>query len=306
MQKIKLSLYMPRSKKYVPKMISPGSLYGAKDPVVILGDADFIGGKMKGPAFSGPGILKAYASWCPHCKTAVECVCELGKACKDEGVNMTIYVIEAQENAQFAVEQGVDAFPSYYAVDRKGGLKRLASRTLADVVDEVCKPCRGKKSFTGRCFSNGAGQKGGGGPAYRAPLGILYDAKLGPKKAGASGTCKSTSGGDHIKYLLCLLTRGTGHSQWQETLEMIHDLEGAIRGLFMGFLQGRKSTVDKLAITLDTDATSFVTITGVSEEDVDFISDNIYKQRYNFPMDNYEQYGLMGKMVLYMGRFVKI
>jgi hypothetical protein len=87
---------------------------------------------------------------------------------------------------------------------------------------------------------------------------------------------------------------------------MIHDLEGAIRGLFMGFLQGRKSTVDKLAITLDTDATSFVTITGVSEEDVDFISDNIYKQRYNFPMDNYEQYGLMGKIVLYMGRFVKI
>ena len=288
----------------MPKRISPGSLYGAMDPVVILGDADFIGGKLQGPAFSGPGILKAYASWCPHCKTAVECVCELGKACKKEGVNMTIYVIEAQENAQFAVEQGVESFPSYYAVDSKGGLKRLASHTLADVVDEVCKPCRGKNSFTGRCFSNGAGQTGGGGPAYRASLGILYDAKLGSKKVGAAYSCKSSSGGDQIKYLLCLLTHGI--SGWQETLELVNELEAALRALFQEILQGRKSTIDKLAIVLDSEATSYVTITGVSEEDVKFLSSRIHEQRYNYPMDKYEKYGLMGRLKLYMGRFVKI
>jgi thiol-disulfide isomerase/thioredoxin len=157
-----LILYMPakNSKKYVPRTVSPASLYGAKDDVVILGDSDFIGGRLSGKAFQGPGILKAYANWCPHCQNIVKCVCELGQICKKEGVKMAIYVIEAQENSLFAEEQAVEGFPTFFAVDTKGGLRKLASHSLEDVVDEICETCRTNSAFKGKCFSKQKTQRG--------------------------------------------------------------------------------------------------------------------------------------------------
>ena len=143
--------------------MSQQPLYKPTDPVQILDDSHFFysNGKaqLKNDKFKGPGAIKAYASWCPHCKNKINCIKELGELFHNEGLCM--YVIDADVNHHFALNQNVQGFPTFYSVNKKGvvdGTLKLNGNdvhTVPDIVKSLCNDytgiCGVDKKLSGSC-----------------------------------------------------------------------------------------------------------------------------------------------------------
>ena len=144
-------------------------LYSPTDGVKVLQDSDFDFGrkKLKDTSCKGPGILKAYAAWCGHCQKMVDCICKLGKTCKKKNIDLTVYVIEANDNSRFAQEYNITAFPTFFSVSEDGVLEQLSTHSLPEVVQGECPSCRGHAAFRDSCFTGSPEQMGGAGDDIR-------------------------------------------------------------------------------------------------------------------------------------------
>jgi thiol-disulfide isomerase/thioredoxin len=124
------------------------SLYDSKkDGVYVLSDANFTNGKLT-KGFKGAGVLKAYATWCPHCRDKVEDFKELANDFKEEGAGLVVYVIEAEQNRAFSEAFEVEGFPTMLFVDEKGSVTHLADQAgerVHDVIGILKALCQTKK-----------------------------------------------------------------------------------------------------------------------------------------------------------------
>lgn len=128
------------------------SLYSKSDPVVILGNSDFTGKQIKESSCKGPGVLKAYATWCPHCQDKVECIKLMASECKKNGINITVYVLEAESNQIAGATLGVQGFPTFFKVEQNGKVgPALQAGGIPDVLKAVCPTCK----LEGSCFKSG-------------------------------------------------------------------------------------------------------------------------------------------------------
>lgn len=116
------------------------ALYSAKSSVTILDDDSFIGHpyKIRAKQFKGPGVLKVYAPWCPHCVSKVECLNILATLLQDEG--MQVYVLDGTENDLFCEHYGISGYPTFMHVnaDRTVG-QQMNAYDVPTIVQELCK-----------------------------------------------------------------------------------------------------------------------------------------------------------------------
>jgi thiol-disulfide isomerase/thioredoxin len=98
-------------------------IFTDKDPVKILDDGDFIAGhKIRDHAWSGPGVVMAYAKWCPYCQRKVEIVNKLALKAKLD--NKCVYVIDAEDNPIFTDANNVESYPTFYNVNIDGTISK--------------------------------------------------------------------------------------------------------------------------------------------------------------------------------------
>lgn len=130
-------------KKNPHKVIQTGGddveLYTSKDKVVILNDKSLIesakGVKITGSSFKGPGILEAYAVWCPHCQNKANGIVELAGLMHENDSNKKIYVLDVTKNNDASAMLGVEFMPSFYLVGSQGSiLKKVEVKDLSDIV----------------------------------------------------------------------------------------------------------------------------------------------------------------------------
>lgn len=114
--------------------MSAKSLYGKNDGVVILTDANCTGAKITS-GFKGPGVLKAYAVWCPHCQDKVEDFKTMAASFKEAKLGLAVYTIEADQNQEFARSAEIEGFPTIMYVDEKGNAVRLVDEKRQPVYD---------------------------------------------------------------------------------------------------------------------------------------------------------------------------
>ena len=130
----------PEFKDHVQVMQRPTSdepLYTENDSVIILDDASFLGKKIISDKFQGPGLLEAYATWCPHCQSKVRCINVLADLLKD--TPQRIYVIDADINDITARELNVRVFPSFYHVNQDGTVgKEIELNSMKDLTKALC------------------------------------------------------------------------------------------------------------------------------------------------------------------------
>jgi thiol-disulfide isomerase/thioredoxin len=98
-------------------------LYKKTDGVVILNDSSISGSKLKTSAFKGAGVLKAYATWCPHCQDKVGMFKKLAELLAQ--VDMAVYTVEAAENRKFSQAINLQYFPTIMFVDEDRSIKSL-------------------------------------------------------------------------------------------------------------------------------------------------------------------------------------
>lgn len=129
----------------------PG-LYQKSDGVVILTDDNFY--KEKTPivkiarGFKGAGVLKAYATWCPHCVDKVEDFKKLAKVFKTEKLGLQVYTIEASINTTFAQQANITGFPTILYVDNEGVISSLETKdgqSVSNVGQVIMALCDGKQ-----------------------------------------------------------------------------------------------------------------------------------------------------------------
>lgn len=119
------------------------SLYKATDGVIILTDKNFKNGKLSSN-FKGPGVLKAYAPWCPHCRDKVSDFKQLAADFKKENTGVHVYVIDGDSNREFSQNFGVQFFPCMYYIDDDRSIKKLTDKqgnpvsSPGSIVDSVC------------------------------------------------------------------------------------------------------------------------------------------------------------------------
>jgi thiol-disulfide isomerase/thioredoxin len=117
----------PHKKLPVVQVGGEMELYTKRDKVVILGNSS-ITKTERGPtitgSFKGPGILEAYADWCPHCQDKADYIAELAKLLNTNGYHKKIYVLNVSNNADASTVLGVDSMPTFYLVDGKGVIGR--------------------------------------------------------------------------------------------------------------------------------------------------------------------------------------
>ena len=86
---------------------------------------------------AGPGVLKVYATWCPHCISKVEDLNRLAKLLKPQG--MAIYVLEGEQNPIFLSKYKVQGFPTFFETLEDGSIgKQLQVGGVPDIVRERC------------------------------------------------------------------------------------------------------------------------------------------------------------------------
>jgi thiol-disulfide isomerase/thioredoxin len=125
----------------------PEKLYVPSDNVVILTDDNFTGSKITS-GFKGPGVLKAYATWCGFCRQKVESFKLLSDCFKKEKIGLVVYVIEAAQNPKFAKACEIEAFPTIMYADETGKVARLFGKggdSVHDVVGAIDALCNTKK-----------------------------------------------------------------------------------------------------------------------------------------------------------------
>jgi hypothetical protein len=123
------------------------SLYNEGDGVVILTDANCTGSKITS-GFKGPGVLKAYAVWCPHCINKVSDFKKLAASFRKEKIGLVVYTIEAHKNQKFASACEIETFPTIMYVDEKGNASKIMDQTgngVSDVPGTINALCQVKK-----------------------------------------------------------------------------------------------------------------------------------------------------------------
>jgi thiol-disulfide isomerase/thioredoxin len=116
-------------------------LYDNGDAVVILDDASFMGKKIMKKKFKGPGILKAYAPWCPHCRNKTTAIKVLAQLMNDNNTGYAFYVLDAEENTHASSMLKVQGFPTFYRVNANGEVGQIL-KDISGVEDlhiELCK-----------------------------------------------------------------------------------------------------------------------------------------------------------------------
>jgi hypothetical protein len=134
------------------------SLYKNNDGVVILTDSNCTGSKITS-GFKGPGVLKAYAVWCPHCVDKVSSFKLLAECFREEQIGLVVYVIEADQNRNFSSACEIEAFPTIMYVDEKGNATKLTDVTgngVSEIPEILQALCQGKKKClkTSKCARN--------------------------------------------------------------------------------------------------------------------------------------------------------
>lgn len=111
-------------------------LYHDTDKVVILDDGDFYRHQISKLKFNGPGILKAYAPWCPHCRNKSDSIRALAEMMDEYDHDKTIYVFDADDNKITAKFLGISSFPSWFIVDEDGQVgKELDVVQFEDILE---------------------------------------------------------------------------------------------------------------------------------------------------------------------------
>lgn len=172
-------------------------LYKSGDPVVILTDVNFHAddsGRIVIPQthFKGPGALKAYATWCPHCKNKVECIKTLATILNNEG--LALYVVESRNEA-FMNAMKVQGLPSFFEVtaDRRVVPKPMTLNgepvhTVPDIIGSLCETdgtasiCSRKSTFS--CTPATPAQVGGSRSRQR-----IVKKKTRIQQEGGCGSC---------------------------------------------------------------------------------------------------------------------
>jgi len=111
------------------------SLYKSNDSVIQLNDSKFVGTKMKvsKDVFQGPGLLKIYAPWCPHCISKVDDMNRLAKILPQEGAQ--VYVINAEKNQIFSRFFNIEGYPSFAYVNQNKMVEPLTNSDGEPVYD---------------------------------------------------------------------------------------------------------------------------------------------------------------------------
>ena len=127
---------------------SSQGLYKKGDGVVILTDQNFQGKGSKVKITSGcvgAGVLKAYATWCPHCVNKVTDFKELAADFKKHSdLKLSVYTIEAHINSKFAKDANIEGFPTILYVDENGEISPLlsssgsAASNIAETIGALC------------------------------------------------------------------------------------------------------------------------------------------------------------------------
>jgi len=124
----------------------PPVLYKESDPVTILDDSCFAGQNwhIRARYCQGPGVLKVYASWCPHCQSKVQCINKLAELLRKH--NVVVYVIEAthETNPIFLTVHKIHSYPTFLSVSKDGtiGPPLLSNGepayTVPDILRALC------------------------------------------------------------------------------------------------------------------------------------------------------------------------
>ena len=135
--------------------VVPDSLYAPSDPVTILNDESFFfhdsKGKIRNAYMQGPGIIKAYASWCPHCISKVDEINRLAGLFADN--DLTIYTINADSavNPHFNIALDIQSYPTFLYVSDDGVVVSGDTLEVRDVPTDlkkaVCQPRKGQESL---------------------------------------------------------------------------------------------------------------------------------------------------------------
>jgi len=146
------------------------SLYKPTDPVLQLINKNFKQDKtgciiLDKSVFKGPGIIKAYAPWCPYCSNKVDKINRLAtllnKQFNDQTVRMYTFNANNAPIAQ-AIPAGskeplIPGYPSFLQVDPERVVTRL--KDIHSPSDAITKFC---SSYPSLCTTNPTTQTGGG------------------------------------------------------------------------------------------------------------------------------------------------
>ena len=128
-------------------------MYNDLDPVHVMTDNQFFfnpgQAKINENHFAGPGVIKAYAPWCPHCRDKVKCINILATILKEE--KLAVYVINADDDASRHFSEALDikSYPTFLEVDVNGVIRPLLKPngspvgSIPDIVVALCKNQKG-------------------------------------------------------------------------------------------------------------------------------------------------------------------
>ena len=124
-------------------------LYKNNTDVIILSDSDFDNnGKVKRPELQNRfGLIKFYATWCPHCKNKVDDIEFLAEGLEKERTNFYIGVVNIDTENTIKQKMGVQGIPSFFFVTKNGILERLENfqfsveNTLLTICEKTQKCC---------------------------------------------------------------------------------------------------------------------------------------------------------------------
>lgn len=96
-------------------------LFKNSKAVITLSDKDFEGKKIKKNKFNKPGFIFCYATWCPHCQSKETTIQQIAQNNK----NISVYVLEADQNSYAASMIGVPYFPTIKKVGNDGVIGQM-------------------------------------------------------------------------------------------------------------------------------------------------------------------------------------
>jgi len=133
-------------------------MYDKKSDVVVLTDSSFTGTRIT-KGFVHAGVLKVYAPWCGFCQTKEQCIYMLAKCLKEEGEDISVYVIDGDSNKQFSMAAEVSGFPTFLRIDEYGNVTgRLAGadgepvHDVPSILGALCEECVSRDGFKDQCF----------------------------------------------------------------------------------------------------------------------------------------------------------
>lgn len=130
-------------------------LYSPSDGVYILHFSDFTIKDgvpyVNQNVFHGPGVIKAYAPWCPHCQNKVEAIRSIAKELNRDFHSAKVYVFNADGAENFRNvkndkgEPMIAGFPTMLYVDEHCKVSTLRNSageqvySIPDVLHELCR-----------------------------------------------------------------------------------------------------------------------------------------------------------------------